>query len=335
MTQVPTTTEALAVVEQVGTISHKDGVLLKMCAMTVLYSLDMRPQDQKEAVLQIYDEYMALYDKSIRWTTNPKSGTWKRLKKGPADYAQPKDWLLEAKGEYEILYHGGEKKTDATDIVFYAAGKAGYHVDSNTLSQIHCRFPVQDIFEGKVDLPALMRRWSALLKPHHAHAGLGIGRSFGYENNPNSRDAETEMLLRMPGLQLWNVTEGLCFPERQEGLYYGPRCADWLISLSDSFLMALGGLEKVKETMGELPVHVYDGGAVLQAGAVPGLGSATLSLRLPYYEDLGRVIEPIRSKNLRAELCVAAPPDALSSIQCKAELSQQWHERFSPHIAMK
>ena len=319
----------IAALEKVGTVLHDEGVLLKMCCMVVLYSLDMRPTDQKEAVLRIYDDYMSLYGKRIRWTTNPSTGSWKKLKSGPADYLQPHDWIPDSQNGYRMVFHGGEKKTDATDLTFYAAAKREDQVLSKDLSMIHCRFPMGDIFEGKVILPEIAQRWCSWLRPLHGHGGLGLGRSFGYENQALSWSTETDMLLRMPGLQLWGVTEGMGFPQRQEGLYNGPRCADWLLSLSDTFLDKLGGLDGIKKNMADgLLLYPYEGGAVLQAGPLPNTGSTEYDICLNYYEQLGRLIEPVRAKKLSAELTIGTTDEDIKSDK---ERSKKWHERFSPH----
>ena len=327
------TEEQMTLLDNIGTVTHSKGILLKFCCMVVLYSTDMRPPDQKDAALRIYDDYMAMYGDQIRWTTNPATGRFKRVKNGAIQGVQPQEWVRDAVDAYEIMFHGGKERTDATDIAFIASAKPRHQVSYSTVSQVHCRFPIRDVLQNKVNLPELVQRWCGWLKPLHGHAGLGVGRSFGYESSNRSRSEETDLLLRMPGLQLWNYIEGVGDKEDGMGLYTGPRCADWLISLSDGFLDALGGLAMLEQKAPEgIAILPYTGGAVLQAGPYPQAGSTEFGIHLPYYEKMGEIIEPVRAKSLFPELSVLRPDGWADNNEA---LSKAWYERFSPHVVQQ
>ena len=306
-------------------------VLLNFCYNITLYSLDMSAPQQREAVLAIFDEYAALYGPRMNWTTNPNTGAWKSLRGSVDNYVTPRGWLMaeDASRGYAFLYHGGTKEMDASDVSFMVMAKDWVGVADRDLSYISCRFPAADVRNGTVNLAEIMHRWCALFKPHHARGGCSAGLwydSFGMR--PLIHDTLADLLLHYPGLQFDGKTEALYDNTHQTGLYHGPRCADWLIALSDPFLKKLGGLKAVTGAMRPCPVLPYEGGAVLQAGDAPGLGKDGDPASLPDYLRLGRVIEPVRAKNLRHIIHVA-DPDAPAGFREARDLTDKWCLRFS------
>lgn len=329
-------------VKTLSELVYKDKVLLKLCFNLVFYSLDMSSPEQKQAVLQIYDDYVALYGPQLKWTTNPNTGNWKKLKNGPASYTTPHDWLLSEPKDngYYIFYHGLDKDEDAADITLYAYGQNLGHLKRHNLGFLSCRFPLTDVLNGQVRLPELFYRWCFYLKPYHAHGGFCIGRcpdQVGMKKYYSS--LEVELLLRFPGLQLFSSAEGINFGPGREGLFHGPRCADWLMALSDHFVEKLGGADAIAKKMHPLPYQTYEGGIALQAGDAPGLGDKS-GTSLPDYMHLAQIIEPVRSKTFPPELALPynasllaqmglPPGDPQSAVTSSRELSDMWHNRFS------
>ncbi|MDR1889834.1 MAG: DUF3396 domain-containing protein, partial [Zoogloeaceae bacterium] len=290
--------------------------------------------------LAIFDDYRELYGTQFRWTTNPKTGSWKKVKSGPAGYVSPHDWLPDAPvGDgWEFVFHGGDKKTDATDVAFYASGEPFYGVRDHDMSIVTCRFPIEDVVPRRFSLPTLLAKWCGLLRPWHGRLGFSVGRSFGYEDGCLSRLTETELLLRYPGLQFCNLSEGLYMPARRKkdiraGLYDGPRCADWIIVLSDHFVDKLGGALVVRNTMAPLQVYEYSGGLILQADEIPQMGNyGEPENGLPEYAHLARIIEPVRARDLQHGL---AQPDSTEADGCSTsqDVTDRWCARFSPKTA--
>jgi hypothetical protein len=314
-------------------VPHEKGVLLKLCFDIVLYLETISSRLQREAALSAFNDYCDLYVDRLRWTTNPETGRWKKLKRGPADYLQPKEWLpdTDSAAEWSFVYHGGEQKTDATDLVFFARGQPYYGVEKHHLSMVACRFPLVDLFGQRFSVQSLLTKWCAMLQPWHGRAGLCVGRSFRYERSALSLITESELLLRYPGLQYWDHCEGLYFPNHGGGLYDGPRCADWMIVLSDHFVDKLAGTAAVRSAMKPLPVYAYSGGMILQAGEFPQLGSYADKGTPAEYLHIGNIIEPIRTKAPYAgQIAVADPKMGPHSFTTDVDLSQAWSARFSP-----
>ena len=310
---------------------HNGNVLVSYCFNLMFYSVNLSTPEQKKAVLQIFDEYMSVYGSRMTWTTNPTTGAWKKLNGNVGSYMTPHDWLLSKPEDegFSFLYHGGKKRTDASDITILAQANPDYSVNRHNLSTFSCRFPLKDVAEGSIDLPALMQHWSSVLQPHHAHGGLFAGKWYDdMDERPLLYGVLTPLLMLYPGLQFESEAEGLYNRERQTGLYDGPWGADWLVALSDAFLDKLGGLRAVAANMSPYPVLPYEGGAVLQAGDMAGLGADGDPASLPAYLHLGRVIEPIRAKNIPYVLYLPAQGTA-SGFKYAPELTDKWCSRFS------
>lgn len=307
----------------------KGDVLLNFCYSITLYAPDLSAPQRKEAVLAIFDDYVSLYGARMNWMTNPVSGAWKPLHGRADGYLMPGEWLMHKPEEdgYAFLFHGGEKKADASDVSFMVMARGQRDADCKDLSYLCCRFPGADVREEKVDMAGLMRRWCGLLQPLHGRSGCSAGWRYGDGVRSRLHNRLSLMLLRYPGLQYDNRTEAYYNERLQAGLYHGPRCADWLIALSDPFLRALGGLDAVADAMRPCPVLPYEGGAVLQAGDAPGPGRDGDPASLPAYLHLGRVIEPVRARRLAHSICVSVPgvPGSLREAQ---GLNAGWCARF-------
>ena len=311
----------------------KGDVLLNFCYSITLYAPDLSAPQRKEAVLAIFDDYVSLYGARMNWTTNPVSGAWKPLHGRADGYLMPGEWLMHKPEEdgYAFLFHGGEKKADASDVSFMVMARGQRDADCKDLSYLCCRFPIADVRSGKLNMPDIMQRWCALLRPHHARGGYSAGWWYegAYSLGGKIHARLKDQLLFYPGLQFDGTISELNYDyTHKAGLHDGPRCADWLIALSDPLLEKLGGLDAVTEAMRPCPVLPYEGGAVLQAGDVPGAGSDGDPESLPDYMRLGRVIEPVRAKNLRHVIAVPDPDDA-DEIIFPQERSDAWCTRFS------
>ena len=299
-------------------------ILLTYSFNITLYSLDMSAPQQKEAVISIFDEYASLYGSRMNWTINPVSWEWKPLNGRVNAYLTPDEWLMEEPEDYgyDIIFHGGKNIKDTSDVYFRVMAEKTCKEDKE-FSSLSCRFPLADVRSGKLNLADLMHRWCAMLKPWHGRGGYSAG---WWLDNTSLEGLVykrlTDQLMFYPGLQYDGKIEV------QTSLRDGPRCADWLIALSDSFLEKLGGLDAVTDAMLPCPVLPYEGGAVLQAGNAPGLGKDGDPASLPDYLRLGRVIEPVRTKNSRRIIYISTPASP-SGFKEAQDLSEKWCTRFS------
>ena len=302
--------------KQLCVTTEKEGVLLKLCLHILLFFRETDDTLPKRQVyLDILDEHCALTGDRYRWTANPKTEKFKRLKNGIGSYIHPRDWLLDQGSHkpWNLLYHGGENGCDASDIQVTAALRTTRSVRPGF---ILLQFPV-DQFDGQtVGLPELAVKWCAALKPEHGYAGLRLAESPCYADREGSRYS-LQFSRRFQGLDVgspfshfWSLTQSI-------------KGADWLTILSNDFVRKLGGPEAVRQGMGDLPVLPYGGGLILQTGPLPLVGDVEKGQDMSAYKRVARIVEPIRCKDHRA-------PYTSRPTFFPREEYQKWLARFSP-----
>ena len=272
-------------------IHNEHGVMLRLCLHLLLFYRETdESQPKRQAVVEILEEHAALTGNSYRWTQNPQTGKWKKLKSGMTSYIQPREWFLGEpyKKDFRyIIYHAGELASDASDVeVFIKSGSPG----AKSYLFIQLQFPL-DQFDGHQEgLPQLAQKWSARLQPEHGYGGLRLADSHGYED---SYGAQYGYMIsqRLPGLDVGQPIT------HSNDLVTGIKGADWLTILSDSYVNTLGGKESIRHSMGDLPVLPYTGGLLLQAGPIPLAGDVQRGHDMSSYKKIAQLVEPIRCKD--------------------------------------
>ena len=312
--------------DQLLTVETDNGVLFKICLGVALFFTGSQQDEKRQAVLDILADYRDLVGDQLTWTTNPTTGRWKKLK-GFDSYITPFDWLpTYGPGEWEFVYHGGQRRSDADKHAFVVLGKRPSADQRGQLSRLYFQFPIDFFIEREQKLPALVQRWCEKLKPEHGYSGFWLGRSFGYEKSDEAVILEYKFGQRFPGMQING------FSTHSLNLHRGPKGVDWLTILSDTWLERLGGLEHVKEQMGELPVLDYNGGAILRAGPMPQLGdneNPEVNAALADYHRVAEIIEPVRIKDHQG-----IHPQLFGDVRHEKRFDeaeyQAWLARFSP-----
>ncbi|TFH85860.1 DUF3396 domain-containing protein [Billgrantia azerbaijanica] len=315
-----------APLDQLLTVETDNGVLFKACLGVALFFTGSQQEEKRQAVLEILADYRDLVGDQLTWTTNPSTGKWKKLH-GFDSYITPFNWLPSyGEGEWEFDYHGGQRRSDADDHGFVVLGKLPVVEERGQLSRLYFQFPIDLFIEREQKLPALVQRWCDKLKPEHGYAGFWLGQSYGYEETDEAAILEYKFGQRFPGLQ---VNE---FTEHSLNLHRGLKGVDWLTILSDRYLERLGGLERVKAEMGELPVLEYDGGAILRAGSMPQLGDSEhpeANAALADYRHVASIIEPVRIKD-HPGIHAPLSPSYRHEKWFDDAAYQAWLARFSP-----
>lgn len=308
--------------DQLLTVETDKGVLFKICLGVALFFTGSQQEEKRQAVLDILADYRDLVGDQLTWTTNPTTGRWKKLK-GFDSYITPFDWLPSyGPGEWEFVYHGGQRRSDADAHGFVVLGV----LKDEDLSYLHCQFPIDFFIEREHKLPALVKRWCERLKPEHGYSGFWLGQSYGYAREDEAKILEYKFGQRFPGLQINKFTT------HSLNLHRGPKGVDWLTILSDQWLERLGGVEQVKEQMGELPMLEYNGGAILRAGPMPQLGdneNPEVNTALTDYRRVAELIEPIRIQDHPGIHSPLLPRNRHEKYFNEAEY-QTWLARFSP-----
>ncbi|WP_447956351.1 type VI immunity family protein [Vreelandella sp. EE7] len=308
------------------TVETDNGVLFKISLGVALFFTGSQQEEKRQAVLDILADYRDLVGDQLTWTTNPTTGRWKKLK-GFDSYITPFDWLpTYGPGEWEFVYHGGQRRSDADSHAFVVLGKRPSADQRRQLSRLYFQFPIDFFVEREQKLPELVQRWCDKLKPEHGYSGFWLGRSYGYEKSDEAVILEYKFGQRFPGLQINQ------FSEHSFNLDRGLKRVDWLTILSDQWLAELGGVEQVKEKMGDLSVMEYNGGAILRAGSTPQLGdneNPEINAVLADYQRVAEIIEPVRIQDHQG-----IHPQLFGNARNEKRFDeaeyQAWLARFSP-----
>lgn len=276
--------------------------VMKMALTVTWYFTGLDIPGKRKAVLRVFEEYSQIFEGKIKWGTHPGTGKWKKLKHLRSTI-HPEEWLLDfhEKGDLYFEYCGEDDLHTVSDIRFASSLEPFGEIDGGRiflkhLSVVHCSFPLSMLQKGPEYFLPLFKHWAGILKPYHGHAGFSFERSAFFIADADVDYLETGLLFSLPGLDFYSLGESQWFNDN--GLYQGPRCADWLVFLSDHWIEKLGGQEKVEKSMSPLPVTFYESGAILQARDLPELGNADTVEELTGYIHLAKVIEPIRVKRL-------------------------------------
>ncbi|MEQ5834796.1 type VI immunity family protein [Marinobacter sp. NFXS9] len=275
------------------TVEDADGVILKLCLQVEIYFRNAWLPDTRRAVLEAFNEYREYFGADFQWTTNPNTGRWKSLKKTP--YPYPDEWLPDVPEdeEWEFVFHGGERKTDASDIDFVALGGGRAKTiedhplcERRSLSYLYCHFPIDFFADRDEKLPGVFRRWCSRLNAEQAYAGFGLAISHGYEYRVDP--LVYQLGERFPGL---NLSDRI---GHSTDLVKSIKTPNWLTALCQPYVDQLGGEAALRQALPDGWVSAYDGGLIVQAGDKPLLGDAEQGLDVAPYRKAARVLRPIR-----------------------------------------
>lgn len=288
----------LTVVDKRGNPSLQFGFLLKLY-FSRAYEIEVR-----ERMLRLVEEYGKIFaDKITHYM--PYEG--KQLKPSAAfDYiAYFDDYMRsvahdEKYGSFSAELYGFPDAIDQDEPTPYHIGivampaidKKRLGNQENALGRMEAYFPANWAQGDYSKLREILQRWAEISQPIHGTFGIGLVME---EGGPRS----TDMPLVFPFLKRYL---GFDYPDR--GLWRTAsrraeqpviRSINWLNLLDDSRVELLGGIENIKEELGDsCPVYSYDGGIIIQAGAKPELGDFNKGEMLEDYRTVAHVLKPLR-----------------------------------------
>jgi hypothetical protein len=154
----------------------------------------------------------------------------------------------------------------------------------------------------------LMLRWCTLVKPRHGTSGPSflLDQTF---NHRHTGQVIYPLIRRFPGIDYDDGGNWIS----QVGMDQKIRSIQWLTAVDDSFVADLGGMVKLRRELGaECPLHVYDGGVVIQAGPHPKIGDEHRGKPMDAYRRVARALRPIRFE--RYDLGLLYPPKPLDRV---------------------
>ena len=158
--------------------------------------------------------------------------------------------------------------------------------------------------DGKDSFIRWMLRWLAWLQPVHAYAGLGL--QFPMYGRPEYLKIVYPYLMRFPGLDLdlpIHFADDDILTEHIKG-------AHWLTFLNPKHVARLGGVNRIIEALGDgFEVLEIAGGVLIQAGPSPRLGDVNQGIYPEFYYRLGKILPPIRYKEVISRNYIIPPND--------------------------
>jgi hypothetical protein len=154
----------------------------------------------------------------------------------------------------------------------------------------------------------LVLDWCAVVKPRHGTAGP----SFLLDQTTHHRHSGRviyPLIRRFPGIDYDDGGNWISQAGREQKI----RSIGWLTAVDDAFVADLGGVAKLRRELdAECPLHVYDGGVVIQAGPRPEIGDQHRGKPMDAYRRVARTLRPIRFE--RYELGLLYPPEPLDRV---------------------
>jgi Protein of unknown function (DUF3396) len=291
-----------------------------------LYCEDGWTVEKRKAMVELIADYEKTVDGKITHY-HPRDSS--RLKKIGGI-----DWIAYFAGLAETVEPDGEEGFDAT--VYGFAG--GEDEDTATpyfccvigspnykrLSRANAYFPI-DWFEadhGYESYIRLMQRWCGLLKVSHGTAGFSIILEEGQSKSRGALIA-FPFLKRFPGLDLPNSSRWSSNVRGAERRHV--RSINWLTAIDDNFVEELGGLDRVKESVGKSCLtHAYSGGIIIQAGPRPEIGDINRGLIPEHYKTVAKLLAPLRFEDFNPRLPYLSVPKPLDSL----DETLKWIRRF-------
>jgi len=218
-----------------------------------------------------------------------------------------------------VLYGENLFPEEASPPTPYSATFLAECEQRNELSFFSCYMPVA-AEHGGTSFPLLLAsflRWCNLLHPVHGGAGFSVVLPIGSEEKAKYAYAAMK---RHPGL---DFIDGVVFSGEVEQSFNRIKVVNWLTALGDDILNELGGIEAARAALEpDCTLHPFNGGVVIQAGAVPQLGDSYHGLIPERYRKVAHFTRPVRFEDYHSPLFRVFPPlDGLTE-------TRAWVRRF-------
>ena len=166
--------------EQVREVDDAGRVILRLGLVATWYFHQGYTLEKRRAVVDCYDEFQAAFGERLRWWVIEGGrfrpvATLKSRDLGPYLLA-PKFAAAESEKNWSLLFHGGERKEDASDLRIDGLGSSRVECEMHPeyLSYLTIALPLGFLTERPAEFPELVLRWSQRLQPFHGYGGIGI-----------------------------------------------------------------------------------------------------------------------------------------------------------------
>jgi hypothetical protein len=291
-------------------VFKKDGEdYLKLCVDVTLYFVGSL-SDHADGILDFYEQALTLAKPEV---SQYETGTMSKPKPINADtFNILPMWVSNAKSQQDMMQLRLDNSTGPDSAADWAIQFAYFEYDNAGV--IRFVLPASFVEGSSEPLATLARRLPRKLK---FSSGLG-----GYSLNWNkigelAYEAKKDVYIisqRYPGIDIPDLDGDL------EVISQGIKCVNWLTFLGSEYVEKLGGIDKLKGSLNhEIVCDRIGNGAVIQAGPRPETGDVNRRLTLPLYQQVGRLVAPLRFQQHMA---------FIPSLEDADEATLRWLARF-------
>ena len=268
---------------------QRDGkTLLSLGFYITFYFGNCDTQENRQAIVQLCNEYQALCGEHLKWQTHPTNSNWKSIKE---DYS-PEHWILknpEDRAVWQVTRHGGKTFDESSP---YRLETIGYPDPGRRLSYFTVGLPFDWFADPNREGPVeMVTRWAGILKPLHGTAGITVMSSMHRSLEMSTAKDVYALAKRFPGLEYNDPSSHALYAKK------AIKSVNWLTVINDQFVEQLGGVDKLANTLAEddaVQLHSYSDGVVVQAGPHPEIGDVNLKLFPEHYKTVNKAMKTIR-----------------------------------------
>jgi len=256
--------------------------------------------------------YLAVARPHLRWSSTPDGEGWEQFNDGIAAAFQER-LGGPAEDTWELQWHGARRPDEANEFHLEVFGQ---DQPGACLSYLRLAMPLGDLPGSAAEFATLVRRVCEQLLPYHGYGGVAFVES----SDPGVKNLAQPMIhamaQRFPGIEVDRPLIHLSY------LADGIKGVHWLTVLGPRWVEAMGGIPKLRASLGEpFAFHEFDGSVLIQAGPVPQTGDRNQKLRVVLYPDLARLLKPIRIREHGSF-------DYFGPNRFTQETSEEWLARF-------
>jgi len=301
--------------------SVADQIVSRIRILLSIYFLEGWRRDKRQALLSILEDYLSLFANKVTHYVDYRKARLARWSGGglPELYRNLHEISPGKDLAYQML-HVDPQDRDNPSLWRIMGHGFGTNNVTRLLSAVKVHLPPSFVFESPDRFAGIVRRWCDRLGAIHGSGGLGVLTVPGLEAS-TLEPYHYPFVIQYPGLEYDAM--GSYWSATRFGGFEKPRSSNWLTILGDDNVQALGGLPKVRSSLGpDMDLASYEGGILIRAGRLPALGSAETGGVPEAYRKVARLIKPIRYEGYRSG--VIGSPAPLDDL----DVTLAWLRRF-------
>lgn len=290
-------------------------VLVCVALSATFFFWEGRTLQTRKRVAALFKDYSNAVGDVLAIGRDPRNGKLRKLQ--GTSLCNMEGWLpkLGPHDDFEPAYTGARDVDDASPYLFESVGCPDYRPNSLSYASFYAPLSWAEDRPREAFLNLVLQAGEQL-QPDHGYAGLGIVLPLGEFGSGKSAAAAAGLAARFRGLEFeipFRDRKPLTQQKKIRGI-------NWLTILSDSWISTLGGEAELRKKLGpDIPVHEFQGGAVIQAGPHPRFGDVNRNEPMTHYETVAKTLADIR---------IRAIPGLAHYHGFDDDRTEQWLARF-------